>query len=246
MASNVIYCLKCRITGKRYIGQAVDFSTRIKGHAQLTTGKHFNQYLQNHYNKHHKNKTLEEAFEITILEEGIPENMLADAERRYIREYRTDWNKAGFNLTAGGEGGRRSLATKKRMSQAQIKLRGVVVHVYTIAGRYIRTFGSIVETAEYMQLNRNAVSNALNRKIQYTGYFFSRELMPAGWKYTPRRHSKKVYVFNKDKEMIDVVASLVECSDKYNINYNTINTSRVRGSLVKGKYYFSKSPALKS
>lgn len=81
-------------TGKSYIGQTVNFKTRISGHLGGST----NKYLSNSIQYHGKDK-----FKAEILYDNIPEPWLNDWEIETIRKWNT-FEGIGYNCTPGGDG----------------------------------------------------------------------------------------------------------------------------------------------
>ena len=109
-----IYCIKNKINKKQYIGQSTNVNKRIKSHINsLRNNSHHNQYLQNSWNKYG-----EKNFEITILEENCPDELLDYFERYYISTWKTMDSKYGYNLESGGNKNKRlSEKTRKKLSE---------------------------------------------------------------------------------------------------------------------------------
>lgn len=92
----VIYSIKNKINGKRYIGQTIHPDIRVDKHARrLRKGEHINDHLQNAWNKYGKNN-----FIFEILEDEIPYDNLDKKEIEYIKNYNSFKN--GYNFTPGG------------------------------------------------------------------------------------------------------------------------------------------------
>lgn len=84
----------------RYVGQTVDFETRIKHHFQELRGnRHYNSHLQRSFNKFG-----EDCFEVCILED-VSVEMLNNREIAWIRYY--DSVKHGYNQESGGHKNKR-------------------------------------------------------------------------------------------------------------------------------------------
>lgn len=110
----------------------------------------------------------------------------------------------------------------------------VSVYVYSIDGEFIKKYKSITEVSRQMNLKLNAVSNALNRGIRYKNYLFYREKKIFD-KYIPQQSGIVVYInVYQNDILIDTVKGLKECSDKYNIKYNTLNTYCRRNTIFNG------------
>lgn len=111
-----IYEIKNTVTGKRYIGQTVDYEKRKASHINALKGNyHSNKYLQSSWNKYG-----ESAFEFSLIAESDAEH-LNELEVEYIRRFDTVVPN-GYNMTLGGEGTRgfkwseesRSMVSKSR------------------------------------------------------------------------------------------------------------------------------------
>lgn len=113
-----IYMCTCSGNDKSYIGQAQDVKDRKCEHlSELRGGYHFNQYLQNSYNKYKEN-----SLSWTVLE-YCNEDELDDREIYWIAYYNT--YKDGFNANEGGRGNRgysRTKETKEKMSESLKKV----------------------------------------------------------------------------------------------------------------------------
>lgn len=93
-----IYGIENTVTGKWYIGKAVDIQERWWVHLhKLRHGTHHSSKLQNSYKKHG-----EAAFAFRVLEECQPEELNAKEVAWILKK---DSYCAGYNMTTGGEGG---------------------------------------------------------------------------------------------------------------------------------------------
>lgn len=93
-----IYKIENIITGKLYIGQAVDYEKRKISHINALRGNyHSNKYLQKSWNKYGEN-----AFEFSLVIECDVEQ-LNELEIEYIRRFDTVIPN-GYNMTKGGDG----------------------------------------------------------------------------------------------------------------------------------------------
>lgn len=240
--SNVVYCIESKIDHKKYIGKTNNFEARIAQHKKVVVGKHYNPYFQNYYNKYFKGKSFEEVFNVYLLHENVPDKDINAFERAAIIANNSRNPKRGFNLRFGGEGGKLTLDTRLRMKVAQRNRSSAKPFVYTVDGKFIGKFNSLVEVSEKLWLNQNAVNNAFNRGIRYKKYVFLREPAPENYKYVVKPTYKLVdiFVFDKEKTFIEKVNGMRNCAKKYGINPNTINTACNRCGLTFGTYYFSR------
>ncbi len=110
-----IYLITNEVSGKVYIGSAVDLKHRWSQHcSDLYYSKHRNTHLQRSWNKHGR-----DVFEFTILEEVPNKNLLIEREQYWI-DYHLEQNFELFNicLIAGSNLGRKiSDETKQKLSE---------------------------------------------------------------------------------------------------------------------------------
>jgi group I intron endonuclease len=116
MELGYIYTITNKVSGKVYVGQAVDYEDRWGRHKRELRGNyHNNQHLQNSYNKHGA-----EAFEYKVID-AVPIETLDEAEIAYIAQY--DSFKNGYNGTLGGDGIRGFTHTEEAIHTMQVKSR---------------------------------------------------------------------------------------------------------------------------
>jgi group I intron endonuclease len=116
MEIGYIYTITNKVSGKVYVGQAVDYNKRWWKHrSELRGNYHKNQHLQRSYNKHG-----EEAFEYAVVA-TVPIEELDSAETAYIAQY--DSFKNGYNGTLGGDGIRGFNHTEEAIRIMQVKSR---------------------------------------------------------------------------------------------------------------------------
>ena len=108
-----IYMIQNKVNNKIYIGQAVDIKERWGEHkAKLKANCNKpNKHLQNAWNKYG-----EDNFEFTIICE-CDESQLNTMEEYYIFELMSYDRRVGYNKTYGGDGGRPTEETKKKLSE---------------------------------------------------------------------------------------------------------------------------------
>lgn len=88
-----IYAILNRENSKMYIGSAVNFLRRWRGHSHgLSKRNHFNRFLQSAFNKN------PEAFEFFVVEEITDKKLLLDREQFWMDFYRTASSNFGYNL----------------------------------------------------------------------------------------------------------------------------------------------------
>ena len=114
-----IYTIRNKVNGKIYIGQAIDIKDRWKDHRKrLNGGYHVNKHLQRSWDKYG-----EESFEFNILLE-CEESQLNTLEEYYIFELMTYDKRVGYNKTYGGDNGRPTEETRKKMSKSHTDIKG--------------------------------------------------------------------------------------------------------------------------
>lgn len=107
-----IYAIENIKNGKKYVGQTRDdegFSGRFEGHRlKLRQRAHYNNYLQNSYNKHG-----EEAFRFRILEICKDSDDLNAKEKSWIVELESMYDKNGYNINLENYNGRKTELRQK-------------------------------------------------------------------------------------------------------------------------------------
>lgn len=89
-----IYQIYNKVNDKRYIGQAVDISKRLKNHIhELRNNKHINVFLQKDFNEYGEESLVFEPLKI------IDEEFLNVMEKYFIDKYNTTNN--GYNISSG-------------------------------------------------------------------------------------------------------------------------------------------------
>ena len=90
-----IYCITCKETNEKYIGQSVSIKRRWATHKrELKENKHYNKHLQARYNEYGKNSFTYEILEL------CPAEKLNEREKFYIKLF--DSYNNGFNQDIGG------------------------------------------------------------------------------------------------------------------------------------------------
>ncbi len=115
-----IYCITNDVNGKRYIGQTVDYRSRLSNHiAKLKGNRHVNVYLQRAWNKYG-----EEAFTFKVIE-LCDSSRLDEREQYYIKLFKTFSDEGeGYNLNTGGAKYRKH--SRHVRSKMSLKARGRV------------------------------------------------------------------------------------------------------------------------
>ena len=94
MSSNCgVYCIRCKVNNKAYIGSSVDINRRWTEHkSALKAGRHDNKLLQEDYNKYGA-----DSFLYSILINCEPQNLLW-YENIYMLLFNTRDISVGYNM----------------------------------------------------------------------------------------------------------------------------------------------------
>ena len=88
-----VYCIRCKVNNKAYIGSSVDIKSRWSSHKSLLrTGKHTNKQLQEDYNKYGADSFLY----LTLI--NCKSQMLLKYENMYILLFNTRDISMGYNI----------------------------------------------------------------------------------------------------------------------------------------------------
>lgn len=119
-----MYYMKNEITKKRYIGQTTQtINERLNAHFREAKSKRDNTYLNNSIRKHgRENFTIHEFQKI----ENQKQWALNGLETHYIKKYRTDDRRYGYNIAPGGKGGKHSPETIEKIKQSNIKAKAPI------------------------------------------------------------------------------------------------------------------------
>ena len=131
-----IYVIENKVNNKIYIGQAIDIEGRWKSHrVYLNGGYHANKHLQRSWNKYG-----EKNFEFNILIE-CGKSQLNTYEQYYIFELMTYDPRIGYNKNYGGDSGRHTEETKKKMSKNHANVKGENNPMYGKTGENNPNYG---------------------------------------------------------------------------------------------------------
>jgi group I intron endonuclease len=196
----IIYCIKNKINGKKYIGKTCNEKIRMRGHKQ---------YLKNNYQTplyRAINKYGKENFGYKILfkikgTDEVLNKYLNMMEVFYIKKY--DSYNNGYNLTYGGEGtaGTKSIRRKK------------VINVITKV-----VYDYVNDAAAVINMNKDTLKCKLNGKERNDTDYVYLDNYEKGIINTNKTDSKKIINVNT-KEIYDSALVLAKL---LNINYNTL------------------------
>lgn len=156
-----VYCIRCKVNNKAYIGSSVDIKSRWSSHkALLKAGKHYNKQLQEDYDKYGA-----DSFLYTILT-NCKSQMLLKYENMYILLFNTRDISVGYNIVkAARPRGRKEVKLPPRMLQ---KIQCIET------GEIMTKYEACNKGKDYNNLKRHLLGIAEN----YKGYH---------WRYVYRR-----------------------------------------------------------
>lgn len=110
-----IYSIYNKVTFLRYIGLSTSIKRRFTEHKRsLNKNNHYNDYLQNAWNKYGQENFIFQLVEICDVD------ILNEREQFYISLFMSDDSRFGYNLTSGGKSTKMSESTRKKMSIAHM------------------------------------------------------------------------------------------------------------------------------
>ena len=151
-----IYKIVNTNNNKVYIGKCENFQTRMYKHLNLLKkNKHFNNYLQNAFNKYGEHN-----FKFLLIDECED---LDIKEIHYINLYNSLNKKYGYNLQSGGTGGKHSQETilKQKVSKLHASKK---VYGFDTNGILVKEWFSIKECARDINSNSCDVRRTINKK----------------------------------------------------------------------------------
>jgi group I intron endonuclease len=128
--------------------------------------------------------------------------------------------------------------TKKKISES-IKLynkfnsnnnnNNIKIKIFDILGNLIKEFSSIRAAAIHFKVSHSTISKVLSRNLLYYGFIFKSEIK-----------DNKMGVYDINNRLIEILNSIKNISDKYNIPQSTLRRYVKLNKLYKNKYYFKK------
>lgn len=114
-----VYCIRCKKTGRRYIGSSCDLPRRLENHfSALRRGVHVNRFLQRAWDKYSASEF--EFFTLRCFLKISPKRLL-EVEQYYIDRFDATNFRKGFN--ASKVAGRPWISTERNRA-AQLKVAG--------------------------------------------------------------------------------------------------------------------------
>ena len=253
-----VYLITNNINGKIYIGETITaLSRRFNAHLNGAFNKknrNYNCYFYNAIRKYGKS-----AFTIKLIEKVIAstkkeaKNKIQSLEKYYIKMYKSNNNKFGYNLDSGGNGGKIVSETTKE-KQRNIKLsdpknkerlayarsfqnpeKKIKQYNY-YTGEFIKKYNSIKEAANILGIDNSGITRCCKypnkhkylkvNNIKYTFRYENEDYVPV---YT-------IKMTLEDNSFIDYLVDTIHCYEKYHIDKSQIIRCCKGKNNYAGKY----------
>jgi group I intron endonuclease len=240
-----IYVIENLESGKKYVGQTTrSVEQRFKEHCKSFSGC---LMLKNAIQKYGHN-----CFSVKTIWEGeCSQQELNKLEIHYIEQFNTVY-PSGYNLTYGGEGGKLSDETRKKISEASIKkyqerpeLRIVDKSKYTPEVRKKMSEASIKKYQERPELRdigkQNKSSKRTPEQVEKMKKAWEKRKIQPQFKETMsksmEKYFKRVYCFDKQGVLIKTFESLAEISKEPNFSKGGVSSAIRKKSFYKNMFY---------
>lgn len=233
--NGAIYAIENKINGKMYIGLSKNIRRRFKTHKnKLERGCHFNQHLQNAYNKYGK-----ESFKFKVIEKRISVEKLGQKEKYYIDKF--DTVKSGYNMKTGGyEGWKFSEEVKKKISKSREGMKlsqqhkesiGAFFRGCTLKKEHRNKISKALKGRSFTKEHKNNISAAMSgRESSFYNKYKTKETK---LKASPVTKNEGVEIYNKYNN--EKGYSYRKLADIYNIGKTTVERI-VRGEHTTTKH----------
>jgi group I intron endonuclease len=218
----IIYLIQNAINGKKYIGQTTQGLKRRKAEHIRYARKGYDSHLYKAIRFYG-----EEKFIFTEIGYADDQDSLNEKEKYYIKLYKTDKKRLGYNKTLGGEGGIPTQETREKLSDAR---KGKKNHMWgkpsnqrrrIICEQNLVIYDSIDACAKNLNLKPSNISMVLNKHINsIMGYSF--KYHQDGINYE-KKEIYKNYLKIICEQTGKVFKSMRECSIEMNISSSTIS-----------------------
>lgn len=185
-----VYCIKNTITGKVYIGSAVDLKKRkIEHFSTLASGMHSNRYLLSAYRKHGA-----AAFEFIVLELVPDKSNLTTVEQKFMDARQSYIEAFGYNLRLKAEsnlGMKVSAEGVERMRRAQIGKKHSPEHIANRLASAIASGG--IERARASKIGKKQSAEHVAKRgasMRASGGYDRVRLSNIGRKHSPEDRQK--------------------------------------------------------
>ena len=241
-----IYLITNKINGKKYVGSTHNFISRWRGHkSMLNRGVHFNNHLQNSWNKYG-----EDNFEFSILEvldDSIDNFEQYLIEREEFNIQNLDCVKCGYNTRTDcntNKGLKWSEESRKNFSN--YRKSHIVQEAVVALNKYAETRKGIKNQAasdwynslseeEKLEHNRKCVEGRI-KAAEERGYWHSQETIN---KIINTKKEKglinTISLYNLDGSLFKIYESYSECLKEFNESVK--NSSILTNSIKSGKLF---------
>jgi group I intron endonuclease len=248
------------INNKSYVGSSVNISQRLLTYfSQKKLKKYLVSYRSNIYKSILKHGYLNFKFE--ILEYiTFPFDISTEEKKKIIlekKQYYIDSLKPEYNILkiAGSRlGSKATFETKKALSIAlrgrkklknveiligdeiigletklkvYLNTRGISVKIYDTSNELIQKFPNINSAAKFFGVGSSTISRIYKTGVSYDNYTY---------KFEP--NDLRVWVYNCDNILIEILENRQKISAKYNIPKSTLSNYIKSSKLYKNKFYF--------
>jgi len=264
-----IYCIKNLINSKLYIGSSkVGVGHRKRSHlSHLTNNTHYNEHLQNAWNKYGEENF---SFEILLL---CPSNECEKYEAEFIKIFNSNDKKFGYNIASVKEykfkykiSESHLKETSERKKEKAFRVSGhdseeiglnKAVTLYNLNGELIKEYPSCKLLSEDTHLSRPHISNILNkRKLVYNEYvilYYNDVLTESDLLYIKKRTERvKVdiytleYTLIKSGVLIKDATDFLNCQDAEIRMCYTNKRNRIKNFIITRYEQFPKKCVLKT
>lgn len=263
-----IYCITNKINGRKYIGQTIDYETRVKKHFRYTNNE--KSVLHNAIIKYGvENFSIDIIVSFTAINNEVRRKLLDYLEMFYIKKYNTLCTQNGYNVTIGGggmQGFHPSEESRNKMSESQKNSQlcrenfkknrkdpSRSILLYTLKGDFYREYSSITnflkEIGKRTEPIHEHVFKAINNPTKSAyGYL---------WRYKESNNFplfvdpwidpqwKTVYYYTKEGELISKYNCAKDAAEALGVKLRTVKSSLERPQTKKRKRvsnYWSYTP----
>ena len=176
-----------------------------------------------------------DAFEHTILQNNLTKSEAIGLEMQLISKYRTQNDKYGYNISAGGECAYANVIHPTGKDHSKSK----PVYQYSLDGKYIQQWENARCASDALNIAQTDIGAAA-RGLLYTAgdYIWKYEMLNNVEPYHKRIYrNKKVYQLDKNLKLINIFENVYSI-DKNEFNINTVIKCCVRKCITHKNYYW--------
>ena len=224
-----VYSITNIVNNKRYIGSSKSsfHSRKTKHYNKLIKGIHYNEHLQNAWNKYGENNFIFEVINICSIDDVVINEGL------FIKNYKTNFREFGYNIASVSEyrfnykmSKTHNLEKSDRKNNKNLTHNGLISNekglpkpfkLYDMNGDLICEYNSAKEFSEKFGGSRGHISNVLTkRKLYYNNkiiLFSNDTLSKNDIRIISLKHKKKsVNLFDLNDNLINTFDTVKDCS----------------------------------